>query len=144
MKGRTEVRSCLDQASWIFWKALAARWEKARTSKRGSAFWRAARDASIALRSRMAVPRRVPQDWWILLKAERFDGVEAGRLPGGVVAEEDADASGDDDGRDDGGHREHGRPAQQRGDGPGDESSECDADDSARQAEQKRLGEKLR
>ena len=75
--------------------------------------------------------------------AQGFDGVEAGGFPGGVEAEDDADARGDRDGGGDRGDAGERRPAEECGDRQRHDPSESHAHEPAGKAEDRRLQQEL-
>src|SRR6185312_5423059 len=66
-----------------------------------------------------------------LLETQSFDGIQLSRLLGGVIAEEDADAGGEQRGDDDGDDRDIHGPLGDGRDEPGGAEAEEDADGAA-------------
>src|SRR6185369_7754633 len=79
---------------------------------------------------------------WLLV-AQRFNGIEQGRLAGGIEAEGDTDDGGEDDGDRDGARRDDGDPAEHAGQGAGDDDADQDAEGAGEGAEEQRLDQEL-
>src|SRR5688500_7402992 len=78
-----------------------------------------------------------------LFVPEGVDGVEFGGFAGGVEAEEDADGDGGGEGDDDRAAGDGGGPFEEAGHEFGDDHTEGDAKQAAKNAEGDRFGEKL-